>query len=306
MFKRRSQRNEAKNQKRRELWGRDFDIVASGLDEAQVVSFVNDLLKRYEDSSSPSARSVIKAAVADAEQILAGIKMRAQAEAEEEVARIIAQANQDAEKIRGSSEAVAEKETESIPETTASREVEAAETGAQQDDILRAVREMEESAQPQLETAEEVEEPAQVQEDTIVEKIGEPVPEGAPEPGEVEPSEPSSPETEQEIGPDLMKESYSLYTGEVELAVANPVAPKMVAKLYGYLQTTPEIKFVRTSGSWDRGTTITIVLDKPIPLVSVLSSKIPEAKVVPERPEKDGFVKGRKGVRRISLALKEA
>ncbi|MEE9398805.1 MAG: hypothetical protein V3V23_00880, partial [Dehalococcoidales bacterium] len=84
-----------------------------------------------------------------------------------------------------------------------------------------------------------------------------------------------------------------------------PVDPKMVSKLYHYLQTTPEIKFVRTSGSWDRGTTVTIVLDKPTALVSVLSSRLPEAEIDTELPEKNDLVAGRKGVRRIIIALKE-
>jgi len=79
----------------------------------------------------------------------------------------------------------------------------------------------------------------------------------------------------------------------------------MVSKLYNYLQTTPEIKLVQASGSWERGTTITVVLDKPIPLISAISSKIPEAEAKPERPERDGFVKGKRGVRRITIALKE-
>jgi len=110
----------------------------------------------------------------------------------------------------------------------------------------------------------------------------------------------------EETEPSLLKpDRQSLYTGEVELAISVPIVPSMVAKLYNYLQTTPEIKFVRTSGSWNRDTTITVVLDKPIPLISVISSKIPEAEVAPERPEKDGFVKGRRGVRRITLSRKE-
>jgi len=79
----------------------------------------------------------------------------------------------------------------------------------------------------------------------------------------------------------------------------------MVAKLYNYLQTTPEIKLVQTSGTWERGSTITVVLDKPIPLISVISSKIPEAEAVAERPERDGFIKGKRGLRRIKLSLKE-
>ncbi len=90
------------------------------------------------------------------------------------------------------------------------------------------------------------------------------------------------------------------------MTISKPVNPSMVSKLYNYLQPTPEIKFVRTSGSWDRGTTITVVLDKPIPLISVLLAKLPKANITPGRIGEDGFVRGKKEVRRITLSLKEA
>ena len=35
-----------KGPKKKQLWGRDFDIVADGLDEKQVVRFVDDLMKQ--------------------------------------------------------------------------------------------------------------------------------------------------------------------------------------------------------------------------------------------------------------------
>jgi hypothetical protein len=96
----------------------------------------------------------------------------------------------------------------------------------------------------------------------------------------------------------------SQYVGEVELVLGIPVNPNMMAKLYNYLQTTPEIKFLRTSGSWNRGSEITIVLDKPIQLVNVLSESIPEAEVKPELTAASGQIKGKKKLRRISIALR--
>ena len=79
------------------------------------------------------------------------------------------------------------------------------------------------------------------------------------------------------------EESQSPYTGEVEINVEMPIEPAIVAKLYNYLQTTPEIKFVRTAGSWNKGSAITIALEKPIPLLATLVAKLPEANVLPER-----------------------
>ena len=280
------QRHESKKEKSKQLWGRDFNIVKDGLDEEQVVGFVSDLMEQQEASPPTSVRSVLKTAIVEAEQIVTSIKMRAQAEAEEEAARIIAQAKQEAEAITGSSGTTVEEEVEGI--------LPAADKAAEE--------KVEEPTQLQEEaTGEQKEEPAQPPEEAAV---SEPV--EATEEETLEQRSPKERRGKEETEPSLPKpDSHSLYTGEVELAVAKPVDPNIVSKLYNYLQTTPEIKFARTSGSWDRGTTITVVLDKPIPLISVISSKIPEAEVAPERPEKDGFVKERRGVRRITLSRKE-
>jgi len=112
-------------------------------------------------------------------------------------------------------------------------------------------------------------------------------------------------------------DSQTLYTGEVELAIAMPVELKIVSKLYNYLQTIPDIKILRTTGSWDRGTTITVVADKPVPLISTIS-KVPGVEVVAELLQEDSSVKGTssllrraggkgvEGVKIIKLTLKEA
>ncbi len=107
----------------------------------------------------------------------------------------------------------------------------------------------------------------------------------------------------------LKQDSQPLYTGEVELAISVPVDLKMVSKLYNYLQTIPEIKIIHTTGTWDRGTTITVGLDKPMPLISIIS-KIGGIEAIPELSEKDspgkeklGSLLGRKRgrARRIRL-----
>ena len=269
-----------------------------------------EIKKQPKASSSTSVRSILKTAVADAEQVVASITMKAQAEVEEEAARIIAQANQEAEEIKRSAETAAEKEVEDIL-SVANRQAESTEVEAEPAALSRVGEEVveEKVEEPAPEFGEEkIEEPVQLRDEAAEEKVEETA---VSEPVAVAPEElleHRPPEKKPGRGatkPDSLKEdSHSLYTGEVELAVAKPVDLKMVSKLYNYLQVTPEIKLVHTSGSWDRGTTITVALDKPIPLISVLSSKIPEAKVTSERPEVDGFVRGKRGVRRISLALK--
>ncbi len=269
-----------------------------------------EIKKQPKASSSTSVRSILKTAVADAEQVVASITMKAQAEAEEEAARIIAQANQEAEEIKRSAETAVEKGVEDIL-SVANRQAESTEVEAESAALFRVGEEIveEKVEEPAPEFGEEkIEEPVQLRDEAAEEKVEETA---VSEPVAVAPEElleHRPPEKKPGRGatkPDSLKQnSHSLYTGEVELAVAKPVDLKMVSKLYNYLQVTPEIKLAHTSGSWDRGTTITVTLDKPIPLISVLSSKIPEAKVTSERPEMDGFVKGKRGVRRIKLALK--
>ena len=92
-----------------------------------------------------------------------------------------------------------------------------------------------------------------------------------------------------------------------------PVDPVAVSKLYNYLQTTSETKILYTRGSWARGTTITVTLDKPLPLIDIIS-KIPDIEITPVIPQKGNSVKGisssllggdKKGLSRIDISVKE-
>jgi hypothetical protein len=289
----------AKEQQKRQLWGRDFDVVKDGLDEKQVVSFVNDLMERQGTAQSTSVRSVIKTAIAEAEKIIDSVAVRAKAEAGEESAGIAVHENRKAEETVSKPEEDIEKGMEdTLPEVAESAQ---GKTGATEQLLAEINREAETPAQLQDETDEEkTAETLQVPEEP---SLAEPVERKEAELSE-QPIVEETDEQEEEENVLLKQDRNSLYTGEVEISIDKPVDPKMVSKLYNYLQTTPEIKFVRTSGSWERGTTIAVSLDKPVSLISVLSSKIPEANIVPVRPEKGGFV-GKRGVRNIRLTLKK-
>jgi len=447
MFNWFGQREGKGKQKARQLWEREFNITKEGLDEEQVVAFVNNLIaqqKASQQASAASLRSLLKTAVTDAEQIAASIKMKARAKGEAEAATIITQAKQEGQEIKRKAEIATQKEAEDTL-ASANRKAEITELEATQkallfllrarEDIEKEIREeykntydqlfsslqklmsegqniemelkgkrarlweskefeleryeaalletseaavpppetaapmeteieteiagkerMEQPAQPQEETlVEEAEQPAQPQEETLVEEAEQPaqpqeeaLAEEAEQPAQPqaealaeEAKQPAQPQAEaaisepaEEITEELLKEhlpeempgreetgsvqlkqdSQTLYGGEVELAIAMPVELKLVSKFYNHLQTISEIKIRHTKGSWDRGTTITVVLDKPIPLISVIS-KIPGVKATPELPQKDSLAKGTsssllrgggKGVKRIKLTLKEA
>ena len=92
-----------------------------------------------------------------------------------------------------------------------------------------------------------------------------------------------------------------------------PVELKAVSKFYNYLQAMPDIKILRTTGSWDRGTTITVVADKPFPLLSTIWER-PDMEVTAELSQKDSSAKKTSGLRlraggeeakRINLTLEE-
>ncbi|MFC2036182.1 hypothetical protein ACFLUJ_08720, partial [Chloroflexota bacterium] len=137
---------------------------------------------------------------------------------------------------------------------------------------------------------ENLEEPVQLQEETLEENVEEPV----------------------QLTQELDREAP--YIGEVELEIAVPVEANMVYKLYDYLQTISDLRILHTRGSWDRGTTIAIAIDQPIPLISIISN-IPGIEVTPELYQKGTLPEGisgsvlgtrRKAVKRIKLFLKAA
>ena len=65
----------------------------------------------------------------------------------------------------------------------------------------------------------------------------------------------------------------------------------MVSQLYESLQTIRELRILHTRGSWDKGTVIAVVLDKSMPLVSLLS-EMAGVEVTATLPQKDSLVEG--------------
>jgi len=302
--------------------------------------------------SSDSLRSLLKTAIADAEQIVASIKMRAQTEAEAEATRIITQAKLEIQEIKDRAELAAQRQAEEI-RSAATEEAEITEMEAKQKALQYLARASEallstsQAVEPrraasapaetelrpdaaskekveepvQLEeeaVGEKVEEPVQLEEEAVGEKVEEPVQleeeavgEKVEEPVQLE-EEAVGEKVEEPVQPKL--DSQALYTGEVELVMSAPVELKLVSRLYNYLKTVPELKILYTKGSWDRGTTITVVLERSMPLISLIS-ETPGVKVTAEMPGKGGSAAGKaspllrggeKVVGRIQLALKEA
>jgi len=251
--------------------------------------------------------SLLKTAIADAEEIVASIKMRAQAEAEAEAARIIAQVKLEAEEIKDGAEMAVQKQAEGILSAAnmkAEITVEEAKQKALQ--YIASREKIEEPVQLQGKAVGKVEQSVQLQEEAT---IAEP-PEAAVE--ERLPEERPS-RVEAKAAP-VKLDSQALYAGQVDLVIPSPVELKLVSRFYNYLHTIPELRILYTRGSWDRDTTITVVLDKPIPLISVIL-KTPDVEITPELLEKDVLAKEKpslllkgekRAAKRIKLILKEA
>lgn len=115
-----------------ELWGREFDIVKNGLSEAEVVSYVDELIKEHdiliqrqehlssltklaertvaeaEKLAEESKKEAIDQAKAEASRIIAEAEERARQATEEKQAEMIAKATEQAEAIKASAEREAE------------------------------------------------------------------------------------------------------------------------------------------------------------------------------------------------------
>jgi len=372
-------------QKSKFLWEKEFNIVNKGLDEKQVVDFVNNLMAQRSTSqqaSSPALDSLLKTAASHVQQMTTSIKARAEGEAQTEAAAIINQAKQEAEEIKRRAQSATERASEDIPSAAEGKaEITQIETKQQALLFLLKVREemekevtedyrnaysrlfsffqnlesemrnietelksnrtqlweskklelqeyeaellrisgasapsletpapIEIEKEPEITSKEEMKEPVQLQEEAAGSEV---VKATAEELLEQHPPE-ERPE-EVEARAELLKQDIqTLYTGEVELAIATPVDLKMVSKLYNHLQAIPEIRILNTGGSVERGTIITVVLDKPVPLIGVIS-KILKIEVTPELSDKGGSVKEKlssllrtrkRKVKRIGLILK--
>jgi vacuolar-type H+-ATPase subunit H len=80
-----------------ELWGREFNVVKSGLSEAQVVSFVNDLVKQHDvllqrQEHLSALTKLAERTVTEAEKLAEGTKQETLNQAKSEAAKIVAEA----------------------------------------------------------------------------------------------------------------------------------------------------------------------------------------------------------------------
>jgi len=90
-----------------------------------------------------------------------------------------------------------------------------------------------------------------------------------------------------ELPPALMGE----LNGEVDISLVPPVELSVMSKIFADLQGNSEIRILRTLGSYDKGTTVTILLESPVRLVDMLT-QIPGVEIAPlSEAKKQSFLK---------------
>jgi vacuolar-type H+-ATPase subunit E/Vma4 len=80
-----------------ELWGREFNVVKNGLSEAQVVSFVNDLVKQHDvllqrQEHLAALTTLAERTVTEADKLAEQMKGESKKQSQEQAAKIIAEA----------------------------------------------------------------------------------------------------------------------------------------------------------------------------------------------------------------------
>ena len=68
----------------------------------------------------------------------------------------------------------------------------------------------------------------------------------------------------------LSSEEADLWEGQVEIEIAPPVTIARLLAVTRFLENQLNLKLLQTAGSWTLGSVVTVILDKPLPLVGLL------------------------------------
>ena len=83
-------------------------------------------------------------------------------------------------------------------------------------------------------------------------------------------------------------DTSKMYEGEIELTIVPPVGLALLSEIHNELDKIPEAKVLQTVGSWDKSTSIKVLLEKPMPLAQILT-RIPGVEMVQEMTEKGDY-----------------
>lgn len=233
-----------------QLWGREFDIVKEGLSQPQVVAFITELINTNETLAKKAEQltfleKLAEKTVAEADKLAVSIKNKAQ----EETTTILQMAEEEASEIRT-------KAREEIKQLLViSRERLESKLKQKADEVYRKVLSRVEGTIAEVWSAKLVPE------------------ETSKEPTQHQASIPESVEEMEE--PTVEEPSPVFYEGKVDLGISPPVDLTQFMKLRKKLQRIPQLKILQITSSQKKGSTISILLTEPIPLLDVLNG-VPE------------------------------
>jgi len=279
-----------------ELWGREFNLAKNGLDEAQIVSFVNELIserdqliRRAEHLSTLT--KLAEKTVVEADKLAEEIKKETAEQTRAETTAIIAKAEEQARQI------IEEKRTEII--TIATKEAEAIKASAEREAGLLMEHERE-KIQPELKDMaqqlyrellsqlESLKQQVTALEVDFEHKLSQPAEQASIVTMENEPSSVQVPATIQQASKVEEKAPLSAdsqdkptYNDEVELEILPPIDVKQIMGIMRYLDSLAEIENTELIPLTDRPLII-VSLREPMHLIEILRTlpEVDEAKEV--------------------------
>jgi len=289
----------AKNNKARTLWNQDFQIVKHGLDEKQVTEFVDELmakLKQAEERSYPSSLDrLAEQTVVEAEKLAEKLKdeakqirMQAQAEADRIVAEAQATAQEQAESISKVAKVAAEeaqKVVHAAREKAALIEVEGRRKAEQLLDFTKRRienqirRDVKGASERLLRYMDDIEKEVQA--------LGIDLQHWEvrlPEAVETRRPPPLAEAEEIAVPAEHDAADTALHEGPLQVVVQAPVSSMGLGEIFGRLMKLEDVTLRDTHKTDDGSHIISLSLEHPVPLLSILKHSGNVAEVVVEQP----------------------
>lgn len=306
-----------------ELGGSEFRRVKNGLDEAQVTSFINELISQRDtliqrEKHLSSLTKLAEKTVAEADKLAENIKTEAVDQVKAEAAAIIAKAEEEAQQI------IEEKRTEII--SIANEQAAAIKAEAEREAVL-LLENRKKSIQPELidfvhqlhsQLVSELENLKQqtvaleavferklsqfVEETRTVTMEGDEIHAESQELVQViDQTSTSQPEEKVLVSADDLDTTPYEREPEFELEILPPIDITKIMGIVTYLDSLPEIKNTELIPLTDRPS-ILVFLHEPIPLIDMLNT-LPEVAEIKEDTTDTGGTEGKR--RKVQIVLSE-
>jgi len=294
-----------------ELWGHEFNLAKNGLDETQIVSFVNELISErdqliWQTEHLSTLTKLAEKTVVEADRLAEEIRKETADQTEAEATAIIAKAEEQAQQI------IEEKRSEIIATTT--KEAEAIKANAEHEAGLLLEREKERIQTELRNIAQQLyrellsqlgslKQQVTALEAEFEHKLSQPAEQAGVVTEEKEPPSTEvsaileqASELEEEVLLPVDDQKAPTYTDEVELEILPPIDVKQIMGIMRYLDSMAEIENTELIPLTDRPVII-VSLHEPTHLLEILRT-LPE---VDEASEETPAITDAEGKRRKIL-----